>query len=362
VVLPALPLNPSGKVDRRALPAPEPFRDPRGFVGPRDPLERDLVAVWEELLGVTSISVTDNFFDLGGHSLAAIRLFDRITQRLGTRLPPSALFQSPTIEQLAAAIRTLTTPADGPLVAIQPRGTKPPLFCIHGLGGSVVGFRDLSACLGDDQPLYGLQALGVDGRHRPHTRIEDMASHYLGEIRRVQPHGPYRLAGWSLGGCIAVEIARLLRADGEAIGMIAFLDAPVLGIPTRLFPVEAASYRLRNAARTAKMHRRHLRAKQWRNKPAYLIDALKSQIEAHPSDVTAAQRLALRRYRPAPFEGSAVLFRTRSSVETSWRGGAFGWEHVISGPIDVHDVPGEHLTLLRKPHVEVLARRLQEYL
>ncbi len=362
VVLDALPLTVNGKVDRRALPAPEPFRDPRGFVGPRDPIERDLLALWEALLGVTSISVTDNFFDLGGHSLAAIRLFDRITQRLGVALPPSTLFQAPTVEQLAEAIRTRETTAGGVLVAIQPHGTKPPLFCIHGLGGSVVGFHDLSACLGEDQPVYGLQAVGMDGRDAPHTRVEDMASHYLGEIRRLQPHGPYRLAGWSLGGCIAVEIARLLRGGGEEVGMLAFFDAPVLGIPTRLFPVEAASYRLRNAARTAQMHRRHMRAKAWRNRPGYVIDALKERIDTQPSDVTAAQRLALRQYRPAPFEGSAVLFRTRSSVETSWRGRVFGWEHVISGPIDVHDVPGEHLTLLRRPHVEVLADRLKEYL
>jgi len=196
----------------------------RESVAPLDEIEIQLINIWQELLGVTSVGTEDNFFELGGHSLLAVRLFTEVESRCGRKLPLATLFEATTISQLAAILRNRTSPSWSSLVAIQSKGSKPPLFCIHGCGAHVFIYRSLVAYLDSDQPVYGLQAQGIDGIQEPFTRIEDMAAHYIKEIREVDSQGPYYLVGDTLGGLIAFEIAQQLTGQGKDVALLAMFD------------------------------------------------------------------------------------------------------------------------------------------
>ena len=190
-----------------------------------DNTTRQVARIWEELLGVPSIGFDENYFDLGGDSSLAVQLFAQIEKVFRVKLPLATLFEAPTIEELARILRPETARSGwSSLVTIQPAGSRPPLFCMHPHGGNVLIYRDLSRYLGSDQPFYGLQSQGLDGRCPPLTRIEDMATQYVKEIRTVQPHGPYFLGGYCLGGAIAFEVAQQLRAKGEQIALLALFD------------------------------------------------------------------------------------------------------------------------------------------
>ncbi len=220
VPLPEFPLTLNGKVDRKALPVPavEPIHDGAQAIEPRNRIELQLAAIWEQVLGITPIGVQDNFFSLGGYSLLALRMFSAIEQTFGTRLPMALLFQAPTIEQLADVLADEgCTVRWRSLVAIQPEGKNPPFFAVPGVGGNVLVFARLAKLLGNDQPFYGLQARGLDGKEKPFMRVEDMAAHYIDEIRSVQPQGPYLIGGTCTGGLAAYEIAQQLTAKGEEV-------------------------------------------------------------------------------------------------------------------------------------------------
>jgi thioesterase domain-containing protein/non-ribosomal peptide synthetase component F len=190
-----------------------------------NPTERNLQKIWENLLGTSPIGLNQNYFELGGTSILAVRLFAQIAKEFQRKLPLSVLFEAQTIAQLAKVLQTDSASSDwSPLVAIQPNGSRPPFFCIHGGGGNVLIYRDLSRHVGSDQPFYGLQAQGLDGERPPLTTIEAMASLYANEIRRVQPHGPYHLGGYCTGGTVAYEMAQQLRAQGEEVALLALFD------------------------------------------------------------------------------------------------------------------------------------------
>ncbi len=251
VVLDILPLTPNGKVDRRALPAPDAsnLNLATEIVAPRNQVERQLAEIWQQILGIQTISIKDNFFDLGGHSLLAIKLFWQIEQTFGKNLPLATLFQSGTIEELSKIIcpeGSVLASNWTSLVAIQPQGSKPPFFCIHGLGGEVLCFRELAMYLGSDQPFYGLQPQGLDGKQPFLTRVEDMAAHYIREIQNVQPQGPYFLGGYSFGGIIAFEMAHQLHSQGQKVALLAMLDSSIPGSDQRLPFVKRIGEHLNN--------------------------------------------------------------------------------------------------------------------
>ncbi|MGA3164142.1 MAG: amino acid adenylation domain-containing protein [Verrucomicrobiota bacterium] len=242
VLLEALPVTPNGKVDRRALPAPDRSRPEleKAFVAPRDDLELQLTHIWEEVLGVRPVGVRDNFFELGGHSLLAVRLFALIEKRLGKKLPLTAVFQGATVEHLAGLLRQPAT--SGPqssLVPLQPGGSKRSLFLVHPAGGHVFPYIHLAQLLGSDQPCYGLQARGLENGQDPHSRIEDMAAWYIQALQTVQPTGPYLLGGWSMGGVVAFEMAQQLHSQGQQVALLALLDGRI-PTPDETFPEEDA--------------------------------------------------------------------------------------------------------------------------
>jgi phthiocerol/phenolphthiocerol synthesis type-I polyketide synthase E len=195
-------------------------------ITPGDETTRELARIWQELLGLESIGVDQNYFDLGGDSSLAVHLFARIEKIFKVKLPLATLFEAPTIEELAKILREESTASAGwsPLVAIQPNGSRPAFFCMHGAGGNVLIYRELSQHLGADQPFYGLQAPGLDGSCPPLTTIEEMATLYVKEIRRFQPRGPYLIGGYCMGGTLAYEVARQLQAAGEEISLLALFD------------------------------------------------------------------------------------------------------------------------------------------
>lgn len=191
----------------------------------RADVARGLTRIWQGLLHISSIGLDDNYFDLGGDSQLAVQLFAQVEKVFGVKLPLAVLFEAPTVRQLAELIRTeAATSHWSCLVPIQPKGSRAPLFCMHGAGGNVLVYRDLARHLGPEQPVYGLQSYGLDGSCAPLSRIAEMAALYLKEIRRLQPSGPYFLGGYCLGGTIAFEVAQQLRAAGEEVGLLAMFD------------------------------------------------------------------------------------------------------------------------------------------
>jgi thioesterase domain-containing protein/acyl carrier protein len=191
-----------------------------------DDIESKLVVIWQEVLGIGAIALRDNFFDLGGSSLLAVKTFAKIEERFGRALPLATLLKAPTIEELATILRKKeSSDSWSPLVEIKAGGSKPPLFCIHGGGFNVLVYRNLALNLDPDRPVYGLQARGLDGDKKLVDRIEDMAADYIQQIQTIQAKGPYLLAGLSNGGNIALEMAQQLRLQGETVSLLAMFDS-----------------------------------------------------------------------------------------------------------------------------------------
>ena len=371
----SLPKTSGGKVDRNALPAPG-VRDPKReeAVPPRDDIERELARIWESVLGAEGIGIRDDFFDLGGHSLLAVRLFSRIEKAFGKRLPLATLFGAGTIEELAQRLRQEAWSAPwSSLVEIQTGGGRPPFFCVHPIGGNILNYHDLARRLGPDQPVFGLQAVGLDRKQPPLTRVEDMAEHYIREIRDVQPSGAYYLGGVSFGGVVAFEMACRLLERGEKIALLALLDTHCPVYPTTLPGRELHRFKLERLMGKAVFHAKrllesgaHVRemAKGLRKRMKRRISRLARSVAPDtPSGsrltVSEANRMALDRYTPGSFPGRVTLFKAaQRSMRTSYDP-RDAWEHYARGGFEVREVPGPHATMLIEPHVEALARELR---
>jgi amino acid adenylation domain-containing protein len=375
VRLDALPLTPTGKVDRRALSAPDGTRPEleKTFVAPRDVLEIQLTHLWEEVLSVRPIGVTDNFFELGGHSMAAVRLFALIENQLGTRLPLAAVFQGATIEHLAGLLRHDAIPASHPcLVPIQPGFAKPPLFLVHPAGGHVFPYIHLADALGRDQPCYGLQGRGLEAGQDPQARIEDMAVYYLEAVQSVQSHGPYLLGGWSMGGLVAFEMAQQLLAQGQRVALLALLDArlptpdekfaeedleaTLLGDVVRYFGLSLGPWEALSRLPKHELLTRVLEQAQHAGLVPPDIQAFQAQrfLELCKADFRATRNYALRCYA-----GRVTLFKASEELGGTPSDPMFGWSRWASGGVDLHVVPGNHANMVYKPHVEVLAEKLR---
>jgi amino acid adenylation domain-containing protein len=223
VFLDTLPLTPNGKIDRRALPAPDATRldAVKTYVSPRDELELQLAKIWERTLGIHPIGINDNFFELGGNSLLSVKLIVQIKQAFDRHLSVVTLFQAQTIDRLATVLREERWAAGwNSLVPLQSGGAKPPLFLIHPCSGEVPLYRVLAGHLGQDRPIYGLQAVGLDGHQPPHDRVEQMVAHYLKEIQTIQPQGPYFLGGKHIGSGIALDLGRQLISQGHQVELV----------------------------------------------------------------------------------------------------------------------------------------------
>lgn len=351
------------------------------YIAPRNSVELQLARIWEETLNIQPISVTDNFFELGGDSLSALRLFTQIEQSFGKNLSLSTLLQAPTLEQLAEVV---SQDADSisftSLVPIQPSGTKPPLFCMHGNGANVLAFQDLARYLGSDQPFYGLQARGVDGVQTPLDRIEDMAAAYLEEIRAVQPVGPYYLCGFSSGGMLAFEMACQLHQQGEQVAFVGLLDTFVPGCWKQVSIPEWFSRQWRNFWRFGIKHPVKIAVRSLERKfyflywKSYLVLGQSLPYYLHRKYVGYNLRKAIRSYKFQTYPGTLTLFRATEVPGKGWyyypsgmltpddwytRDPEYGWGKFAGGGLELYDLPGNHSTILKEPNVEVLGEKLQ---
>jgi thioesterase domain-containing protein/acyl carrier protein len=378
VALEQFPLTPNGKIDRAGLPAPELTRAALHFVAPREPLELKVAAVWEQVLGICPVGVKDNFFDLGGHSLLAVRLAALLEKETGQRVPLASILRGPTVEQLAGMLRREAPPlAFSPLVPIQPSGTRPALFCVPGAGGNVIYLYNLARHLGPDQPFYGLQGVGFEGEAPPQRCVEEMAAHYLRSIEGVQPSGPYFLGGHSLGGWVAYEMAQQLARRGQQVGLVAIVDTPVpSAAPSRdtsgwsearwMFELAGRIGQLLNPDLDISLDALEARegAAQLDYFRAALIEArlfpedggrdqIRNVLEMFKAHAQVRYRIP---DRPLPVR--IALLRTQCEPAGWPVDGDASWGWSAIAPTEVQFVPGEHLTALRTPHVQVLAGRL----
>jgi len=361
VAIDAIPLTPTGKVDRLALPAPTSDRSGEDVVAPRTPVEETIVAIWERCLNVRPVGIRDNFFHLGGDSLVAIQISAEIEIKLQKTVPLAWTFSASTVEELAAHL--LDTP-HGPdaesIIGINTGGSRRPFFCI-------CGYFDIARYLGDDQPFYKVDLKRLEHITDPNSAIRTMASQCIAEIRSVQPEGPYLLGGHSLGSVVAFEMARQLREAGQTIALLALLD------PDRPLPSTFGALR-RAIGRTAS-YLKHLfslspreQARRMLASGRFYWNKLKVR-RAASRDFSAIPRhdkaLALEgSYRPQPYPGRVTLFLA-GDVHAGAQSSSdprLDWGRLATGGAEVHVIPGDHETLLREPNVRILGKLLRGHL
>ena len=384
VVLDELPRTPSGKVDPGALPDPDLGRSAaaRELTAPRDHRERVLVSIWREALGRGEIGIDDDFFALGGHSLLAVRLFALIEERLGARLPLASLFESSTIADQARLIdqsgaRAADSHAWSSVVPLRAVGRRSPFFLVGWVGGQLIGYQKLLASFPDGVPIYGLQAPGLDGRRLPLSTIETLAAHYVEEMRRVQPRGPYYLGGFCFGGVVAFEMARQLAERGEALAMVALIDSYTRGSRPR--PDHGAGRRerlaelraIRGWERMRWLRGRAATATRRVTTPIYFgtgalaLDILAATGLPRPRTpwnlVHVASRRAARRYTPRPADVRVEYFRPQAEPGDD----PTPWEHLALRGVVLRPLIGpgiDHLSITNGSGVPALIGALMEAL
>lgn len=310
-----------------------------------------LTPIWQRVLQLSSVGIDDNFFDLGGDSALALELFHEIALACGRELPPVMIYHAPTIAGLAALLEQPTTPRVPPLVQLKSGSGQPPVFIAHGLGGSVMDFYQIVKHIQTPRAIHGMQAKGIDGVEEPFDRIEDMARYSLDAVRQLQPHGPYLLIGFSLGGLVTLEMAQQLIAEGETIGLLAMLDS---------YPhVSRLTRGQRARLSTRQTWRRVARKLQWLGvSPPY-----QTTVEVSPSPALQHFRdisyLALERYQPRFYPGKITF--VRAAIPTDFPADPVAVWSNLAQELELNTVPGDHLGIMTT-HFESLASVISGYL
>jgi amino acid adenylation domain-containing protein len=391
IFLDVFPVTPNGKIDYHALPAPDMTRhgDREELVAARNTTEEKLLNIWEELLNKHPIGVNDSFFELGGHSLIAVHMFTRINREFGVNLPLATLFQESTVEHLANVIQRTKTGRKtwSSLIAIETQGDHSPFFCVHGLTGDILWFRELAQCLAPDYPFYGLQSHGLDGIQNPLARIEEMASSYVEEIRQLQPKGPYYLGGASFGGTVALEMAQQLLAQGEQVSLLAIFDHSPPNIKLdndNGFLKRRMTIAFRIVKNFPHWFREFVKLGPSRmlsriNRILRLIQKVKGQkgidrvgqfdaedlidfapeLSAHRQQLITCNYQALKSYIPQPYAGQVTLFRALNRPLLNTYDPETGWQKLAPGRVDIYDIPSSHEGMFKKPQVAYLAEKLR---
>jgi thioesterase domain-containing protein/acyl carrier protein len=369
VFLDKFPLTPSGKIDRNSLPSPTSnhIEAQQSFIAPRDELELRLAKLWEQLLEHAPIGINDNFFEVGGHSMLVVRLITKLEKEFDKSLSLALIFHAPTIAQMASVLRDQGwKPTWSSLVPIRSHGNLPPLFCVHADGGAFFYTR-FADYLSPEQPFYGLQARGLDGTEPPFTSVEDMAKHYLKEIRSIQPHGPYIIGGFSMGGVVIYEMAQQLVSNGEDAPLLIFIDAPspsyfaeedksVMGKLTKLTHLTLQS-RIQTIRVRLGQRYRWLKDNILINIYLLFNRPLTPTLRIH--HVRETNRFISDKYEPKPYSGKITVLHASEQIRRISPDPTLGWGQYVSGKISDHIVPGNHETILHEPNVQVLAKTLQ---
>jgi thioesterase domain-containing protein len=381
VLLEAIPITPNGKTDRKALPKPDytVVTGTGSYTAPRTDIEKLVAEVWQELMGIPKISIFENFFDIGGRSLVAVQIMARIEKLTGKRLPLATLFEHSTIEKLALRInvdaKSITWES---LVPIKPAGTKMPLYIVHGAGLNVLLFNALAMNMDDDQPVYGLQARGLNGVDEPLDVMEDIAANYIAEIIAQNPEGPYAFAGYSLGGTIAYEMARQMVAMGKDVKLLAVFDTYakqtdqfdpfVKKIFNRVsllimqflysFVLFANDPKRTIEYKSTVIKRRIIRL-FWKVKGT---EEKREGFFAYDNEIDEASARAKRNYYQKPLNITVDLFRAKKKTFYMADFKYLGWRKFALKGVNVHNIPGEHNTIFAPPHDKEFAVELQKCL
>jgi amino acid adenylation domain-containing protein len=380
VVIDVMPMTPNGKVDKKALAARNVIvTDTAHYVAPRTDVEKLVTDMWTELLGIENVGIHDDFFELGGHSLIAVQVMARIEKETGKRLPLAVLFENSTVEKLALMLemdgKSITWDS---LVPIKPTGTKVPLYIVHGAGLNVLLFNTLAKHMDEDQPVFGLQAKGLNGVDEPLVKLEDIAAHYIAAIKVQNPSGPYALAGYSFGGVIAYEMARQLEALNNEVRMLAMFDTYAYRtpyydpLPVKL--VKRGLYfgrKLWHSLTFKDGFEKTLstRARAIERSAIRLLWKLKFGNEqeqegffGYANKIDETNNVAQKQYKIEPYNIAVELFRaeTRSFYLDDYV--YMGWKPYALKGVNIHNVPGEHNTIFKEPNDKVFARRLQDCL
>ncbi len=391
VVLDSLPLTRNGKLDRKALPAP--FLSPSSTtpqIQPSTSLQQDLLSLWQEVLGRSDFGISDNFFELGGHSLMAVRLLARIEQNLNQKVPLSTIFHAPTVDKMSQFLcSTNHHSLFNSLVPIQPEGHQPPIFAIHGLGKGLEFYRPLAKELGHDYPLWGL-SYGLAAPASQHgiaipTSIPELATHYIEEMRTLQPQGPYTLLGFSASGLVAYEMAKQLEQKGHANTRLVLIDTshPIswksqTKVKAKRSLIRRACYQF--SILLVDLHMLEMRERwPWAKKrlgyyiaKIYAIIApgsmLKKQhteeLDSYHSQPSCFRLKFYANYSPLGFQGRIILFKARYAnwsiltMDKDRQSDTLGWETVSSRGVETFAINGDHVTLLTGLGSRVIAKHL----
>jgi amino acid adenylation domain-containing protein len=396
VFLDALPLTPNGKLDRQALPTPEWTHSVREkYVAPQTTLEAQIATIWQDLLRIDKVGIYDNFFELGGHSLLAAHATNKLQKICPVNVSLVQFFSASTLAELAQMIEQASQTigkgkkasptiepsplfplqeTTGSLVAIQPSGSKSPFFCVHEASGNVLSFYHVASYLPKDQPFYGFQSRGIDGKHEPFTKIEDMASYYLELLSTVQPEGPYFLGGWSMGATVALDMAQRLQKQGQQVALLvsfdgwgarfehealenspALDDASLTADFAQDYDLPVLQDKFLSLAQEEQVHYLMQQAK----KVGLLstgaeVSQIRRLLHVYKSNVRAAKSYRIREV----YQGNFVLLRASEPHSKGLKDPTKGWSRILPQEVKIQDIPGNHHTIFRAPHVQLLAERL----
>ncbi len=381
MLLDAIPWLPNGKVNRKALPDPHNvgWRSATEYVAPRDAVEETLVEIWQSVLGIDRLGIRDNFFHSGGQSLLAVSLISKVNKTFQQNLPLASLFQSPTIETLAQLLENASETSQewSPLVPFRQTGTRPPIFCFYPAGGNIYAYRELSDHLGDDQPFYAMQALGLEPGQMPLETVEAMASYYIPWMQSVQAEGPYFVCGWSFGGAVAYEVAQQLQAKNLEVGWVGLLDSSAK--PSNelmgLYRSDNATFWAGLFAEFLTLSVDYLRSLSDEEQLRHVMEQAKTAgIIPNDFDIEQTRALfrvyknnaqAFYRYQVRSYPGTVTLIRPRELSRSAFQytqSPTQGWDQFVLGGVDVQWVSGKHESMLFSPHVKTLAKTVQQCL
>ncbi len=355
-----------------------------------------MAAIWQDLLKIKKVSTHDNFFELGGNSIDAVVLFAKIKKKFHKSFPLTTIVNAPTICQLAIALKVTTEAAflSSSLVPIQPNGFKTPLFAVHAGGGDILFYQSLSLCLGTNQPFYALQAQGINGTELPSTQMEQMATYYIREIRKVQPEGPYYLAGYCLGARITFEMAQQLTREGQKVALLANFNGvspTYYNRPASTASIKTEAFQGRFSKTSA--HFNNIAKLSLKEKGLYISTKLNRQVEHKVQKLYFLSRFKLyglifrfyllfnqkvpgaiarryvgntlgilqNNYKPKPYPGSMIIFRSPGIYKEPY----LGWKGFVKGEIKSFDIPGPHESrrdIMNEPYVQFLAEELKKSL
>jgi acyl-coenzyme A synthetase/AMP-(fatty) acid ligase/thioesterase domain-containing protein/acyl carrier protein len=345
LMLPELPLNANGKVDRSSLLAlPDDSGDARR--APRDDLELKIAVLWADILDVDEIGVDDDFFELGGDSLDAESAMAALSEDLGLNLSTSVLLEAPTVGSFAQRIRTKRDArTTSTVVCLRATGRRPTLFLVTGAGAQALTWLQLSLALGPDQPVYAVQMQGLDDGRLPDYTLERAARRAVRAVRSVQPTGPYAIAGHSYGGLVAYEMAQQLSAEGQQVSPLALIDVGLL------ITVPDQGSRV---LRTARVWKARVRDLKWLSSPLSPLRLIRHRWESMSAVQFAS--VLMRRYRPEPWSGRAIVIDASVPSDDLE---PMQWKPLLREGFETHSVPGDHVSLLKSPNVGVLADLLR---